>query len=133
MLTLSVLTATWLLASGCGADTVWENETRSPDGRYVAIARTLQNGGFGSASVDTSVSLQQANIPRTGTIVLDFYCDGPVPHPYILDNVANAGGTISLKMKWITPSHLDVTYHGDANIGFQAVRYQGIDISLEEP
>lgn len=104
----------------------------SPDGQYIAIASTVQNGGFGSASIDTVISLQQANIPKTRTIVLAFDCNGPVPHPYTLDNVANAGGTIGLSMKWTTPSHLEVTYHGDPTVDFQAVRYQGIDISLRK-
>jgi len=120
-----------LLLSGCAAPTVWKAEVRSPDGHYVAIASTVQNGGFGSASIDTRVYLEQANVRGTRTRVLSFSCNGPVPRPYNLDNKANAGGTIGLQMKWLTPTHLEVTYEGrDGTLDFQAVKYQGIDISL---
>jgi hypothetical protein len=63
-------------------------------------------------------------------MVLAFACIGPVPRPYTLDNVANAGGTINLQMKWLTPLHLDVTYSGHPELNFQAVKLWGADISL---
>jgi hypothetical protein len=130
--TLLALVAVSLLGSGCNAPTVWDYELGSPDGQYVAIARTVQSGGFGDNWIITSVSLQQTNIPSTNTEILSFFCDGPVPHPFVLDNAANAGGTINLQLKWITPSYLSVAYHGDASLDFQAVKYQGIHISLQE-
>lgn len=130
-ISLALVTAGFL-GSGCNAPTVWDAEVPSPDGQYIAIANTVQNGGFGTDSIDTIISLQQANIPKTRTIVLAFDCNGPVPHPYVLDDVANAGGTINLKVHWVTPSHLDVTYHGNPTIDFQAVKCQGIVITLHE-
>jgi hypothetical protein len=33
-------------------------------------------------------------------------------------------------MKWATPAHLEVMYDGHADIGFQVVKYAGIDISV---
>jgi hypothetical protein len=63
--------------------------------------------------------------------VLAFDCPGPAPRPYVLDN-ANAGGTIDLTMKWVTPSHLQVTYDGHADLYFQAVRYAGINVSVQD-
>src|SRR5580692_2846782 len=72
--------------------TVWKTQVRSPDGLWVASASTIQNGGFGSANIETVVSLQQANVSGPPVDVLEFNCEGPVPHPYALDNVANAGG-----------------------------------------
>jgi hypothetical protein len=63
--------------------------------------------------------------------VLAFDCPGPALRPYVLDN-ANAGGTIDLTMKWLTPSHLQVTYDGRADLYFQAVRYDGIDVSVQD-
>jgi len=119
-----------LLLSGCSPPTVWRMEARSPDGRYVATARTVQYGGFGSADIVTSVYLEQANIPETRMAVLSFSCDGPVPRPYTLDDKANAGGTIGLRLRWQSPTHLSVTYDGGATVDFQAIRYQGIIISL---
>src|SRR5205814_7685807 len=63
--------------------------------------------------------------------VLGFSCLGPAPRPYVLDN-ANAGGTIDLTMKWVTPAHLDVTYDRHPNLYFQVVKYSGINISVRD-
>lgn len=125
-----------VLWSGCRPSlddlTVWKTEVRSPDGLWIASARTIQNGGFGSAHIDTLVYLQQANTSQPPTEVLAFDCEGPVPHSYVLDNVANAGGTINLTMNWITPSHLAVTYNGRATLDFQAIKIAGIDITVQD-
>ena len=110
---------------------VWNSELKFPDGMWVASAETVQNGGFGSAHIDTSVYLKQAVSQQPPVEVLGFSGDGPVPHPYVLDNVANRGGTINLTMKWTTPTHLHVTYEGHPDIQFQAVRMAGIEITLE--
>ncbi len=61
-----------------------------------------------------------------------FFCEGPAARPYVLDNKANAGGTIDLTMKWTTPSHLEVTYDGHASLDFQVVKMGGIDISVRD-
>jgi hypothetical protein len=110
--------------------TVWKTELTSPDGRWIASARTIQNGGFGSANVHTIVYMRQA-LSATPMGVLSFNCEGGVPHPYVLDNVANAGGTINLTMNWVTPSHLAVTYNGHASLDFQAIKFAYIDISVQ--
>jgi hypothetical protein len=98
------------------------------------MAQTNQNGGFGSASIITSVYLKWTNAAfnaraRKPIEVLEFFCYGPARRPYVLDK-ANAGGTINLKMNWITPSHLLVTYDGKADIDLQVIKVAGIDISL---
>lgn len=122
-----------LLVAGCSVPTVWKLEARSPGGQYVAVARTVQNGGFGNAWIVTSVSLEQVNMPQTRMTVLSFFCKGPVPHPYTLDNKVNAGGTIDLRMHWMTPTHLEATYDGRlATLEFEAVNYHGIEISLKD-
>jgi len=122
-----------LLLAGCSRPTVWKAEARSPDGHYIAIAQTIQTGGFGTDSIETGVLLKPTIDSYPPTDVLDFDCQGPVPRPYTLDNKANVGGTIDLTMKWLTPTHLEVTYDGrDGTLTFQAVRYQGIDISLTD-
>lgn len=121
------------LATGCAPPTVWEAEAQSPNGDYIAIARTVQNGGFGSAEILTTVSLKPAHLPNRPMEVLEFSCEGPVPRPYTLDNIANAGGTIDLTMKWVTPSQLSVTYNGrGGTLEFQAVKYQGVGVSLND-
>ena len=127
---LVILTCVGLFANGCAAPTVWHSEVPSPDGSWIAIAETVQNGGFGTASIATTVSLKLIRSSNAPVMVLAFDCIGPVPRPYTLDNVANAGGTINLQMKWLTPSHLDVTYSGHPELNFQAVKLWGADISL---
>jgi hypothetical protein len=126
----------FVIVSGCRPSlddlTVWRAEVRSPDGLWIASARTIQNGGFGSAHIDSVVYLKQNNASQPPTEVLAFDCNGPVPRPYVLDNVANAGGTINLTMKWVTPSHMDVSYNGRAGIlELQVIKIAGINISVQ--
>ena len=122
-------------ASGCRPTidslTIWKAEVRSPDGLWIASVRTIQNGGFGSARIDTVVYLKQSRGSQPPVEILAFDCPGPAARPNVLDN-SNAGGTIDLTMKWVTPSHLQVTYDGHADLYFQAVRYVGINISVQD-
>jgi len=124
-----------MVVSGCVNKNdllVWKETIPSPDGAYTAIAETIQNGGFGSADIGTIVELEQTNIPKTNSKVIAFDCQGPVLRPYMLDNVANKGGTIDLSVKWISPKELLVTYSGNPIIDFQAIKYQIITIELEK-
>jgi len=131
MATSLLIVVVCFFGAGCRAPTVWRVETRSPDGHSIAIARTVQGGGFGTASIDTAVYLKSTRYSNAPTEVLGFSCDGPVSRPYVLDNVANAGGTINLKMTWLTPSHLEVTYSGHPDLYFQVLKIWGIDISVQ--
>jgi hypothetical protein len=102
-------------------DTTWSAEARSPDGLWIAAARTVENGGFGTGSIQTSVYLKRTNVSTPPETVLSFFHD------------ASPGGrTIHLTMNWETPSHLEVTYDGHANLGLQVVKYGGIDISVRD-
>jgi hypothetical protein len=122
-----------VLSSGCrDAPTIWTAEARSPDGLWIASVRTIQNGGFGSAHMDTIVYLKRTRDSNPPREVLGFSCNGPAPRPYVLDNVANAGGTINLTLKWVTPTHLDVTYDKHPDLYFQAVKFAGVDISVQD-
>jgi hypothetical protein len=111
---------------------VWNAEFPAPDQSYIAIAETIQNGGFGSAAISTSVYLAQADHSNIKTEILGFDCDGPIPHAYTLDNIANAGGSVSLKLKWTDPTHLHVTYQGGPRVYFQAVKFGQVVITLED-
>jgi hypothetical protein len=119
--------------SGCkGANAVWKESLPSPDLAWIATAKTVQNGGFGSGGISTTVYLSRARSANATTEVLAFSCDGPIPRPYVLDNVANRGGSIDLKMKWVTPTHLHVTFSGHPDLYFQAVEFAGIEISVRD-
>jgi hypothetical protein len=127
------IVAVCVLASSCkDAPTVWKAEVRSPDGLWIASVRTIQNGGFGSARIDTVVYLKQSRGSQPPVEVLAFDCLGPAPRrPYVMDS-AKAGGTIDLTMKWVTPSHLHVTYDRHPDLYFQTVKYDGISISVQD-
>jgi hypothetical protein len=113
--------------------TVWTEEARSPDGLWIASARTEQHGGPGTAGIDTIVYLKWTRDSNPPQEVLGFACGGPVPRPFVLDNKANAGGTIDLRMKWLTPRHLEVAYNsGEGSLYFQVVKTGGIDISVRD-
>jgi hypothetical protein len=85
-----IIVAVCLLGFGCEYSTVWKAEVRSPDGSWIASARTVQGGGPGTAHLDTIVYLQQINSSGTpfGTPleVLGFSCENnSVPRPYTLE------------------------------------------------
>ncbi|PYV31777.1 MAG: hypothetical protein DMG22_15595 [Acidobacteria bacterium] len=116
-----------------GASTVWKADVRSPDGSWIASASTTQIGGPGTDAIDTVVYLKPTKYSNPPQEILAFSSEGPVPRPYVLDNKANAGGTIDLSMKWIAPSHLEVTYDGRrGRLNFQVVKYLEIDISVRD-
>jgi hypothetical protein len=111
--------------------TVWKAEVPSPDGRWVALAETIQNGGFGSAHIDTDVYVRRIVSKDAPQMVLGLSCLGPVPHPYTLDNTANHGGTVELQVRWKDASHLHINYKSHPDVYFYVVRYQGLVVSAE--
>lgn len=124
-----------ILASGCARKddlVVWKEALPSPDGAWTASVDTVQNGGFGSGGISTSVYLSKAGDTKAPTEVLEFSSTGPIPRPYVLDNAANKGGSINLTMKWISPAHLDVTFTGHPDMNLQVVKFAGIEISAHE-
>jgi putative transposase len=84
-----------------------------------------------TGSVDTSIYLKRISDQKSPHEVLIFHCRGPVPHPYVLDSVANRGGTIDLHMTWVSPAHLHVTHSGHPDLEFQVVRYWGVEITTQ--
>ncbi len=124
-----------VLGTGCSSKddlTVWRTEAPSPDGLWVATADTVQNGGFGSANINTSVYLRGVNDRRPPAQVLGFSSDGPVPHPYVLDNTANRGGTIALALQWLDATHLRVTHKAHPDLYLQVVNFHNVMISVED-
>jgi len=119
---LVVLVGVVVLGFGCqDVATTWSAEARSPDGHWLAIARSQQWGGPGTAYDATTVSLKSTKGLQPPTDVLAF------SHQY---------ATMNLKMEWVTPTHLEVTYGPSARPGdrvslnFQVVKCAGIDISV---
>ncbi len=106
---------------GCrGSDKTWSAEARSPDEKFIASARTLEQSGFGTGSIGTAVYLNWAKGSQPKMLILAF-SDGP----------AGPGG-MSVEMNWLTPTHLELTYKGQRTLDFQAIRCAGIDITARD-
>lgn len=113
-----------LLVAGCKtAVTTWSAEARSPDGQWLANARSQQWSGPGNDYDATTVYLKWIKGSQPPARVLVF------SHQY---------ATMNLRMEWITPTHLAVTYGpsvrpGDhVSLDFQVVKISGIDISVRD-
>jgi hypothetical protein len=121
----SLILLVCVLMSGCReAPTAnWSAQARSPDGTWLAIARSEQGGGIGGAYDVTTVSLRRFNGSQPPAQVLLF------SHEY---------ATMNLKMEWLTPTRLNVTYGPSARPGdhvdlnFQAVKCAGVEISVRD-
>ncbi len=116
-----LIVACCVLVCGCRDEgtTIWSNEVRSPDGHWLALAATKQWSGPGNAYVATSVYLKGVNGSQVPTQILGFSNDSAYP-----------AGVTNVKMEWVTPKHLNVTYGGHATLDFQAIKCNGIDISV---
>jgi hypothetical protein len=110
-----------LILVGCGSDSasVWSGEANSPSGRWVSTAVTTQNGGPGTASVDTAVYLRWTAGSAPPTLILALSNDTAYPI-----------GITAVKMTWLTERQLDLGYCEGA-VGFQAIKAGGnVDISV---
>ena len=110
------------LMSGCGGSAIWSAESRSPDGKVLARARTAATSGGLSilSSTDTKVYLKWASGSRTATSVLE------------LADASDAPGDTRVEMNWLTPTHLELTFKGNQTVVFQAIKWFGIDISVRD-
>ena len=114
-LTTAVLVA---FTVGCrDAETIWSTESRSPDGRWIATAHTDEYGGPGTAGILSTVSLRQVKGRQEKIEILQLSQDAT---------------SVDLKLNWLTPSHLEITYKQPASIDFQAIKCGGIEISVRD-
>jgi hypothetical protein len=113
-----------ILASACSHDqTTWSAEAKSQDGKWVAKARKVENGGFGTGSTETLVYLEPTTNAKASQLIVAFSHD--------VSSSAH-GGTINLVMKWINSSHLDLVFDGHAKIDFQVAKYGVVEISVRD-
>jgi hypothetical protein len=112
---LIVIMCSWL--SGCKAAPTWSIESRSPDGRMAAKAEAFTNSGFAAPGPSTTfVYLSQTTGSQKAVLIFAF-SEGPPDGMHV-------------KINWLSPTHLELTYEGHRTIDFQAVRYAGVDISV---
>lgn len=112
-----------LLTSGCGSsETIWSAESRSPDGKVIASARTVvRNKGLSIISgTDTNVYLKWATGSRGEALILE------------LADASDESIDTHVEMSWLTPTHLELRFKGNQSIVFQAVKWVGIDISVRD-
>ncbi len=110
-----------VLVFGCrGSEKIWSAEARSPDGKMLATARTIAQSGFGTGYI--------------GTIVYLNWSKGSQPPMEILglSGGTEAPGATSVEMKWLTSTHLELTYKSPRTLDFQAVKCDGVDISVRD-
>lgn len=110
------------LGYGCGPATTWSTKVLSPNGDWLATAESQQWGGPGNDWDATTVYLRQVN--------------SQLP-PIEIFSVSHYFATIHMKMEWVTPTHLKVTYAplkpGDqVGTNFRAIKCGDIAISVRE-
>jgi hypothetical protein len=107
------------LLSGCESSPIWLGEAKSPDGKMIATASTFQDAGFLAGGTQTTVYLNWAVGSQSKTLILA-YSDGPTAHD------------MAVQMRWLTPAHLELTYKGQRSLDFQAVKCNGVDITVRD-
>jgi len=108
-------------ASGCGPRVIWSAESRSPDGMWLASGQTLSQRGPGNNNLSTVVYLKPADGSENPREILTLL-DGPIVPPSVT----------GVKMEWLTPRHLELTYLGGRPVGYQATDCSGIHITARE-
>lgn len=116
---------------GCRYDpVVWKHDFRSPDGAWIATARTDQWGGFGSAWVQTSVSVRRVD----GTVnqgkpfdVFSYAGGGKVPKTYVL---SEENADTDLLITWLTPTHVQISHTPGIDPTLEVIRLSNLDISF---
>jgi len=117
-----ILMGVCVFLSGCsGSETIWSAESPSGDGSILASARTIANSGFGTGYIWTAVYTGGANRKQEPIEILE-----------LTDEFEMPSDEISVEMKWLTPTHLELTYRGHRTRYFQAIKWAGVDISVRD-
>jgi hypothetical protein len=114
----SVIICVPSLICGCKAAPAWSAESRSPDGRMVATAEVFDNGGFASPGPATTFVYLKETAGSQEAMLIFAFSEG------------TAEG-MRVKMAWLSPTQLELTYGGQHAIDFQAVKCSGVDISVQ--
>lgn len=109
------------VVAGCrGSQTIWSGEARSPNGKMLASARTVAQSGFGTGYIGTIVYLNWTRGSQAPMEILG------------LSDGTEAPGATSVEMKWLDATHLQLSYRNARTLDFQAVKCNGVDISVRE-
>lgn len=124
--------ATLLGCSDQSDPTVWKKDVLAPGGAWVATAQTRQWGGFGSAWVETTVSVKRLDGRVNGGKpfdVLSYAGGGAISKAYVL---SDQNADTDLQLTWSAPTHLQIYHRSDVNPDLEVVRFAGIDISFRQ-
>jgi hypothetical protein len=120
------------MLAGCDGDsTVWKKDVIAPGAAWIATAQTRQWGGFGSAWVETTVSIKKVDRTVNHGKPFDIfsYPGGMITKAYVLsDENADKG----LHLNWLSPTSLQISYRSDVNPDLVVVRLSDIDISYRQ-
>jgi hypothetical protein len=108
-----------VFVTGCKPKAIWSAESRSGDGTIVASAHAIGANGFGNGGgLHTLVYVKWVADSQPPTLILD------------LVDATDSPADTHVEMKWLSPTHLELTWAGNQTIGFQAVKWAGVDISV---
>ena len=111
-----------IVVSGCkSSGKIWSAEAGSPDGKMLASARADARSGFGTGYIGTVVYLNWTKGSQPPMEILRLSDDYEMPTE-----------EISVEMKWLTPTHLELTYSGHRALVLQAAKCEGVDISVRD-
>jgi hypothetical protein len=109
--------------SSCkSSETIWPAEAKSPDGSVVASAQAVVR------NKDLSI------ISGTATNVYLNWVETK-PSPMLILSLADGSDSpvdTNVEIKWLSPTHLELTYRGNQTADFQAIKWGDIDISVRD-
>lgn len=113
---MAVVAAVAIPLAGCDpTDILLKEETRSPDGYWTVQTVIQRISGPGINSIDTYVFLSRTSGHGKGTQILEL-------------NVPTADKG-EVMVTWRDKNHLELGYHKEAEIDFQAIKCAGVEIS----
>src|SRR5690348_1893918 len=103
--------------SACSSkETIWSTKVVSPDGSWIANARTDAWSGPGISTAASAVCLARSDEPRTCTDVISYMENEDNPHP---------------QFAWASDNELVVRIPDPSKVDLQTIKFANIRITLE--
>jgi hypothetical protein len=125
--------ASCLLVTGCRDivhnPTVWRRNIASTDGQWLATARTDQWGGFGTAWVETTVSLRKPNKTVNRGKAFDIFSFPGERGIHKAYTLTDENASRDIRLNWLSPKHLEIDYASDVQPDLAVIRFSDVDIT----
>jgi hypothetical protein len=115
-----IIVAVQIAACGGRPEIIWSQESRSPDGRWLAIAETQSVSGPGNNYFGTVVSLQRSDSSERQTILA--FSQNDLTRAKLAHNHPS--------VSWSSPSQLNVVFARLPEFDAIATRYDGVSIAV---